>query len=83
MCGMLVSEDDLGTEDTVSAYQVQRKLRPTGPWVAEEGLSEISPELRADAAAAVIQGNRIAGWTRYRLVRLPGPYEACLHAEAS
>ncbi len=63
------------------AYQVQRKLRPTGPWAAEEGLTEISPELRAEAAATVAQLNRIAGWTRYRLVHLWEPYEACLRDE--
>lgn len=66
---------------TVPAYQVQRKLRPTGPWVAEEGLEEISPELRADAAATVARCNALAGWTATRLVRLAEPYEACLHAE--
>lgn len=59
------------------AYQVQCKLRPTGPWAAEEGLSEISPELRAAAADAVGKANDRAGWTKFRLV----PYEACLAAD--
>lgn len=63
---------------TVPAYRVERKLRPTGPWQVEEGLSEISPELYDDAAATVARCNERAGWTVCRLVANWDAYEACL-----